>query len=314
MNQYLEIAEKILSDERRPMSARAILRQAYATGIVPHHLHGQTQHKTLQARLSEDILERREKSLFFRTAPGQFFLRRFLDNKDIPIRHRTPMIARRRTRDLLKGKVLTASKRIFARNNEPIQIHDVLKHSAKFSYENQRELEEDSAPIWSFTVVRRDNCVLSYRSGRYRDDRDEFTNKRTIGFINLVQQHHRTLFDGGSSGILESGIEAAVIDLDFPEDNERGLRRAVLKFFLWVSGKYSHDTLLAVVLFDCPDWYEPTKHRLSLNNLQWLDLSSVPNDLDDFDPWSQKILQSHYELRRAGVPLISDGYSGDRRY
>ncbi len=75
MDAYLHIAEEVLRLERRPMSARAMLVAAYRHNIVPSHLFGRTQHKTLGARLSKDILERREKSAFFRTAPGRFFLR-----------------------------------------------------------------------------------------------------------------------------------------------------------------------------------------------------------------------------------------------
>jgi hypothetical protein len=54
---YLGIAQKVLERARRPLTPREILREAYRSDLVPYHLHGATQHKTLQARLSEHILE-----------------------------------------------------------------------------------------------------------------------------------------------------------------------------------------------------------------------------------------------------------------
>jgi HB1, ASXL, restriction endonuclease HTH domain len=92
LDAYLQIAESILKIERRPLSARAILAAAYRHGLVPTHLHGNTQHKTLGARISEDIITLHDESLFFRTAPGRFFLREFLTDvalwfkKSVPAR------------------------------------------------------------------------------------------------------------------------------------------------------------------------------------------------------------------------------------
>jgi HB1, ASXL, restriction endonuclease HTH domain len=84
LDAYLQIAESILKIERRPLSARAILAAAYRHGLVPMHLHGNTQHKTLGARISEDIITLHDDSLFFRTAPGRFFLREFLTDVTDP--------------------------------------------------------------------------------------------------------------------------------------------------------------------------------------------------------------------------------------
>ena len=100
MDSYLELAEIVLREERRPLTARALLKRAYKLQIIPANLYGKTQHKTLQARISEDILGRRDRSRFFRTAPGVFFLRDFLNDATIPPKFRSPIVARRRQREL----------------------------------------------------------------------------------------------------------------------------------------------------------------------------------------------------------------------
>jgi hypothetical protein len=111
LDAYLDIAEKVLRLERRPLSSRAMIGAAYRRDLVPPHLHGQTQHKTLGARISEDILALRERSLFFRAAPGRYFLRSFLTDTSIPEEHRQPVATRRRVRDLIRGPALAVDSR-----------------------------------------------------------------------------------------------------------------------------------------------------------------------------------------------------------
>jgi len=76
VDSYLAIAERVLEEARMPLVPSEILRRAYLADAVPPQLYGRTQHKTLQARLSEDILLKRERSAFFRTDPGHYLLAR----------------------------------------------------------------------------------------------------------------------------------------------------------------------------------------------------------------------------------------------
>ena len=81
MNSYLQIAQSVLQKSRQPLSAREILDAAYRLQLVPEHLFGKTQYKTLQARLSEDLLRNRKRTIFARTGPGRFVLREQLSKK-----------------------------------------------------------------------------------------------------------------------------------------------------------------------------------------------------------------------------------------
>lgn len=74
MNSYLKMSQAVLSKSRQPLTAREILDAAYRLQLVPDHLFGKTQYKTLHARLCEDILRNRRASPFARTAPGRFSL------------------------------------------------------------------------------------------------------------------------------------------------------------------------------------------------------------------------------------------------
>jgi len=288
------------------MSPRAILRLAYALDLVPHELHGKTQHKTLQARLSEDIIYLKERSAFFRTKPGTFFLRRFITDNSIPVDYRREMKARRRSRDLLKGPALSVELEEL-RNLNPASTSsearsalEKIRSSSWFRYIDPKKPHPSQALIWSFASVMRDKCVLTYRIGRYRDNRDNFSLKRSIGFSSLVVEENRSLFDELTFGIEESALAAVAVDLNIPFWNAQAPDDHFvhsLKFLTCTDDPTPN--LLAFIKIKAPSWFEPTAFRLSLNDLRWMDLSAPPNNIEDFDPWSQLILNEHFAVLSA---------------
>jgi hypothetical protein len=299
LDAYLEIAAKILKAERRPLSPDAILRTAYRKALVPAHLHGKTQHKTLQARISEDIVHRRDHSLFFRTEPGRFFLREFLTDQTIPEEFRRPFPARRRFRELVRGPALAIefeALRAVSKENTPIQPHKIfgLLKEERYRYDDPRNIRDNIVFVRSFVCVYRDDEILTYRIGRYRDDRDNFLSRRSIGFSTFVHLDEHTFFNLDDFGIIDSGIRATKIDLDIPDLPFEDQVHAILSCFIWFTSGSGSTDLLAVINFECPSWFEPLKRRLALNDLAWLDACNPVNDVEDFDPWSKSVLLAHY--------------------
>jgi len=220
VDSYLILAEQVLREARRPLTAKQILSQAYLSAIVPAQLFGKTQHKTLGARLSEDILHRRERSAFFRTQPGQFFLRAFLNDAGVPARYRSEITARRRQRELLHGRALAISKsdvQFSPDSFEPPQsITDILSsHNYRYLRTMSRR-PPDVFVLWSFVIVARHDQVLTYRHGRYREDRDSFFKRRSVGFFSPVVDRDRDLFALEDHGIVVNGLRAITMDLDLP--------------------------------------------------------------------------------------------------
>jgi hypothetical protein len=303
---YLKIAEDILRQTRRPMSALQILRAAYAKGIAPAHLFGRTQHKTLQARLSEDILNARDQSRFYRTAPGRFLLRDLMDDASIAPEERQPIVARRRKRDLPHRRALaftSAEVRAAVGNNTTVEPSGVLELIERGSYHYAKTSKircEDDVLVWSFVIVMRDTEILTYRRGAYREDRDNFLLKRTLGFYSPIVETDRDLFDQEDHGIVSSGLRALATDLDiaYTDVVKLLIGNTVLQSFVLPQLNNSGDDLLALVSFNCPEWFEPTTRRLAINDLEWMDLRSMPNHHEDFDPWSQAILT---EARRIAL-------------
>jgi hypothetical protein len=105
--------------------------------------------------------------------------------------------------------------------------------------------------VWSFVLVLRSNMLLTYRHGRYREDRDNFLLKRSVGFSCPVVYDDLTLFDQADHGIVESGVRALTVDLNLDTHAQLG-RRAELKCFVCAS----HDNtpnLLGLVTFQAPE-------------------------------------------------------------
>lgn len=298
-NSYLDLAEQILLLLRRPMSTREIMNEAFLRGFVPPHLHGRTQWKTLGARLSEDILLLREHSRFYRAHPGRFLLRRLLHDENIPEEHRQPIVAKRRQRELKRRDVVCIPRQILQKlaleRGAPIQKEQMehIFHSDAVVYTtNFDSLVESCIPLTAFVVVMRGRQALSYRLGRYREYRDAFREKRSIGFSTPVSRYDESLFDRSDHGALRAGLAAMAVDLDvrFGVGRASPEGAARLLYYVTPDEEAEPNALLAVIKFVADEGFEPFSKRLAINDLAWIDIERSFNDLDDFDPWSKHII------------------------
>ncbi len=282
------------------MTAKGMLNAAYRSKIIPEHLYGKTQEKTLQARLSEDILEHKSQSRFYRTKPGYFFLAEFESDPEIPIEYKQRFSARRRTRDIFPEYAL-AIDISFVESKHLSRFRNWSEFTAEASacnavkYINLKHAYNNYLPVWAFSIVKKNRDILTYRVGRYRDDRDEFANKRTIGFPCVVSAEDQTLFTNNDLGARECAFNVLLTDLDISlsafSEEERAKHPEII-MAIHVSGEDSKPAILVVFEWSCPSWYEPTNHRLSLNDLRWMDASLTPNNIDDFEPWSVAALEA----------------------
>jgi hypothetical protein len=282
LDSYLSVAQAALRLAKRPLTSREIVAVAYRNDLMPSQLFGRTQHKTVGARLSEDILSQRDRSLFYRNQPGKFFLREFLYDPSVPETYRSPIVARRRQRELNKGPALAVSKEVSkkfssVRSYSSSEIRNLIRN-CDFHYTDKLREKRTSEDIlvWSFVILQRDGEVLTYRHGRYREGRDSFIKRRSIGFFTPVVDRDHDLFDRGDHGIVESVAKITDFALAIDESG--------------------YEDMLAIVSFDCPANFEPLTRRLAINDLHWMRLDQPVNHIEDFDPWSQIVV-----LRAQGV-------------
>ena len=297
MDSYLEIAQRVLRASRRPMTAAGILEAAYGGVIVPKHLYGKTQVKTLQARLSEDVL-RNQYSAFFRTEPGYFFLNELVSDPTVPSRYKEKFEARRRTRDLHVAPFLAVDAEHVAGHGKHL-LHDwrgfvkIAETCNAIHYLQSRKEAGEALVVWTFSIVRRGTEVLSYRTGRYRSDAETFANKRTIGFPGVISFFDCTLFSDGDYGATENALGAILSDLDISAIAVHGekLPDPEPRLAMRVCREDNQEVLMIVMEWTCPAWFEPTTRRLSLNDPSWLDLR-FHNHFDDFEPWTKATLDA----------------------
>ena len=80
-------------------------------GFLPAHLFGATMHRTLNARLSENIRYKSDRSEFFRTGPSTFFLHSLAEAPDAAEEFKKVYVGHLRSKAIRKENVLVAPRR-----------------------------------------------------------------------------------------------------------------------------------------------------------------------------------------------------------
>ncbi len=295
-NAYLTLAERVLRRQRTPLSARQILELAYLSYDVPRHLHGRTQHKTLGARLSEDILHFRKRSKFFRTSPGRFFLREFIFDKSVPLPFRTPIVAKRRSRQL-KTKQIAHLK--FPEATPLFGLPRILPGQLS-THIRSNDVEyldlhtaTDLVPLYSYPIIRRGAEVLVHTKSTYGENRPDFRGRKMLGFANPIDVLDLTLFDQDDHGLVTAGLSAVFndLDLEFSEFLPLLEDSADLICVLPVQWRKDQRALLGCVIIDAPSDFRPADRRLAIDAIEWWPIGAAHVRPGLFDPWSKEVLE-----------------------
>jgi hypothetical protein len=312
---YLSTAEQILFKARRPLRPKEILEEAFLKRIVPWHLRGPRQDKTLHARLSEDIARNRENSRFFRTAAGVFFLRQFVTDEKIPERDRTEYFAPPRRKELGRSAILFIELPP-SRNDrvkEGIPASDIVRtlRGGNYGYRSYAEIVANSAlaAVHSFVVVHRDDKVLSFRSGKFFPSTDPIYGKRSVGIGGTVFAEDVDMLFDSLYGIVSNGISELCYGIGLPRRLAERARyanevRPWIGFHHWKSGEQAA-VLHLVMGYRCPEDFTPTKAALSLNDIRWVDAANPSNSLEDYDATSRRLFAGDYirqMIRESAAP------------
>ena len=116
--------------------------------------------------------------------------------------------------------------------------------------------------------------------------------RKSLAFYSPVSEADATLFDQETVGIISNGLTTLCMDLDLNLESAWVALSSETKVDDIVIVKNSDGTedVLAVLRFQCPDWFEPLTRRLSINELRWQDIHQPINHIEDYDPWSQAVL------------------------
>ncbi len=282
---------------RRPLRPKEILDEAYLKKLVPWHLRGPRQDKTLHARLSEDIARNRANSRFFRTAAGVFFLRQFVDDETVPERDRTEYFAPPRRKELGKNAILFLELPGSSSVDREItaQLIEQTFGSGGYGYRSYADIADNPrlAAVHSFVVVYRDNKVLSFRSGKFFPSTDPIYGKRSIGIGGTVFAHDVDMLFNSFYGIVSNGISELCYGIGLPRRLAERARYSN-EVRPWIGCYHRRGSGQAAVVhvvmgYHCPDEFTPTKAALSLNDIRWVDATNPGNTLDDYDTTSRRL-------------------------
>ncbi|WP_409565021.1 winged helix-turn-helix domain-containing protein [Methylobacterium sp. J-090] len=174
---YLWVAETILRKHRRPLRARQIVNFGLDDGLFADIDLSKTPQKSMQSRLSMDIIKKRSTSLFMRTGRGKFVLRELHKKSQgqtkssfIPAEY----TAIRRAPTMPSENVLSIPRSEYASildfqgiNLSYNIILEKLLASPGITYIPRTEAETNSEykQFVTYTIIQQREKVLSFRRG-----------------------------------------------------------------------------------------------------------------------------------------------------
>lgn len=196
---YLRVAEIVLADALQPLKAREIVDRGIERGLFGDHVLSRTPEKSMQARLSMDILNRASESKFIRTERGRFTLRsnvvRASSTADSmgaadPI---TPYeyVAERRVLRTPKEEVLCASEESFKDvltfqgiDTDAPPILKPLLHEDSIAYVSRAEAEvrNDAKQFVTYVLVQCGQRLLFFKRSYLSRAAEFLRGSKCIGF------------------------------------------------------------------------------------------------------------------------------------
>jgi hypothetical protein len=266
--------------------------------IVPPHLHGRTQHKTLQARLAEDILIRRQRSQFVRTQPGRFLLRSLLTDPNVPEEYKSEFPAPRRAEQLQNFLVLCW------RNLRPPESdtfvllegkqEEAFLASLRLEYRLLSEVSDrsDFSFFKTVTVIVRDRFFLMSRS--YSRSGNDLSGPKSAGLFAYVTVDDRNLFSSDPYGFAEAAKRSLAEQAHMTDDLLRDLDKRRLRHVGLVNGGPASCTATVVFVYVCHPKFDPVERHPYSRNFFWQDVDQRLNRSDDFDQCSELLINSGF--------------------
>lgn len=297
MNSYLQLAEAVLRKTNQPLSAPEILEAAYRLQLVPEHLFGKTQHKTLQARLSEDLLRNRERTAFARVAPGRFVLRSRLCVED---QSSEEFIAPLRAYQLKKFDVICADReeleRIWKDSESFVPLTSVLAAFSKQVPLVEAEKSLQLVHLRLLVSIKSLGRVLTVNSQRD----PSYGQGRSFGFLGYLKGVDIDLFSRDHLGLKEASFRTLQEQTGLPRQLVEQITKTVeldaIDCLSLLDSSEAQNSVVVLTSFECDQPEEFASHIPAHRSPRWVRLPSEINDVDALEPLSQKIFASEVPL------------------
>jgi hypothetical protein len=223
---YLWVAETVLHNHKRPLSARELVNYGLEDGLFPATGLSHTPQKSMQARLRMDILDN-PSSPFVRTRKGRFFLRALLEaNPQTASYNLSVYTAERRIPLTATERVLCVPKANYSSYlnfqgigrvgiNDPLSF--LTPQFTKYLPRPVAETRDDFKQVITYTVIQHQSKILSFRRGLYNRAANFLRGAQCIGFGGHVNEDDHTLFSISDLGIRQNAAREISEELMLPD-------------------------------------------------------------------------------------------------
>lgn len=335
---YLRVAELVLASALTPLKAREIVDRGIERGYFGDHPLSRTPEKSMQARLSMDILNKATQSKFVRTTRGRFTLWSKINAEGsapkgeitaAPLQH---YVAERRVLRTPTEEVLCSSEAAFRDvltfQGIDVDITRILRPllsdgAVTYVARSEAETRDDAKQFITYVLIQCGQRLLYFRRSYLSRAAEFLRGSRCVGFGGHVTAADDDMLARGDKGLSACARRELIEELYLP-NGDRGEfqqnRRATVRLFQDVSleqlGVLNDDSsevgrrhVAVVYRAWLPDW--ETAKRLqrgdsSIKGLGWLDLSRDKIDISEFEYWSQLCLRKFYPstaISKAGYKI-----------
>ncbi|WP_172788252.1 MULTISPECIES: HTH domain-containing protein [Bradyrhizobium] len=314
---YLWVAETILRKYGRALRARQIVTYGMEEGLFGDAELSRTPQKSMQARLSVDILEKGTRSRFLRTERGKFFLRDLVNPKEsssgtaeyTAVRH----APRPPSEDVL---VVPRSHYASLLGFQGIRLdyEETLKslvETQSLRYMPRVEAETDSSykQFVTYTIIQQRDRILAFKRGRYNRAAAFLRGARCIGFGGHVTEEDLSILSYPDRGIRANAARELSEEIRLasgaPKINMDEIEP--LGFLNDDSSDVGVRHVAAVLRYWAPEdseWKAPTRGEASVSQLKWLKINSPEIDLLEFEYWSQLCLRKFFPTFVSSKPAF----------
>jgi predicted NUDIX family phosphoesterase len=224
----------------------------------------------------------------------------------IPDDFRKVHIGHLRSKSIRKENVLIAPRDELERQIygqyvrfDEARFAEMYRTICKFVDRRKAEEDDDVKQFVTFTLVVRGSRILIYRRGNFTTTSERLKGQLSVGFGGHINDQDFNLFNLGSDAFRSNATrelkEELFLDEYYRESFEAMERAHVLGYINVDDSPDAEHHIAVLIAFRHKDDSVPKKGELSINHLQWQDLSCPLNDLSDFDLWSGMILRNIYE-------------------
>ncbi|MGS1097577.1 HTH domain-containing protein [Aquamicrobium terrae] len=313
---YLWVAETVLRKHKRPLNARALVNYGLEDGLFPAAGLSHTPQKSMQARLSIDILNNKA-SIFVRTSRGRFFLRELLElSEDSGTSGLKIYTAERHVPTPSAEMVLAVPRPVYGQflayqgighigvENPLEQLRD---NQIEYVARAIAETDENFKQVVTYTIIQHQSKILSFRRGLYNRAASFLRGAHCVGFGGHVNEADRDLFSRFDLGVRQNAAREISEELMLPGGRPQIDPQSLE--FLGILNDDSSDVgvrHMAVVLRfwvdDWSQWRAVTKGEASINKLRWIDTAGETINLSEFEYWSQLVIRAFFPSSMQMVP------------